>query len=969
MNRSTFTIIIIVAAMIVPGLGALITYSLMNEPQEGNDISVETRELTQQLSTLTHAQLSSLEESALDEIEVELSRDISLWVSSSRITMEDHRVTVLESRVKASQVDLQVKVPVPPASLEGDLGRFMTNSLLYGGTGTLPLLPGIRTDVEVDVLIEPLDGSGSFEETVSFTTEVVDPERGLLKLIQLLEADMNGHGSGMARDMEYMLTTLARYRSNGKFGDQSYQSDLNVLNEGDVELAFNIALALRITRWTGQVPGDLVETIDSFFKDQHPNPEMNPSGFRFWGQAEINNFNSFYLGNLGTGARRSIGDIIEGAVETGHADSADLFGRYLSMDRKYPVSMNALDMGSPLAEGKLLNPREISDLIDSTSLAHHPSYPNSDGILVLPRDNYLKEEEAEAPSLIPRLEPAKDYLVVGRDIRLKDFDEVEAWFTNANNSLTISDLISDSGGRRSSTRCGSIPPPPKPADHDFRLEWNFDINGLFDVTATYEGFGGNAPLDRDSIERSIMFSFPVRVHTWFPGRPVNDMAYDYVNINAGRLFWNDTATGWIITGEANATEFYEDQVHPRLKEGFSALTGLLRTLEWYQQVPVLDDAAVRRLAHSLAMSTEQQLSDWTVNGYYKVAADKFWEYYIDGPGVKPEDLKKVWIEGHHMKFQYSELKDVLHITSLLPAGSVKLSIFGMKIGAYKVEAQVTTSNGLVIDIRPYTDEYSIRGDIGDHFVNEGTLYPNIPDPSITSLLIEGGWTISTPPMELQAWDVPSPYALPDNGDEEENLTLSFILAGPSRIDPLELYDEAQQLIEVPARLGESQVSIILGKLALLSMDMDIWFGLRVTSIGSGTAHPFSRTFLMNPENGAAEEGKTLPDTVSDLMSSGRLNCLVRDLAWGVSADPVIEGFGNMETILLEEVPSWTSSGSMIGAGNMLYSTYTEIFRTEGAQETIQVLNVVADENPSSGLYHPSGSEWRLSSFGGLSILW
>jgi len=396
-------------------------------------------------------------------------------------------------------------------------------------------------------------------------------------------------------------------------------------------------------------------------------------------QAEINNFNSFYLGNVGTGARRSIGDIIGGAVETGHADSADIFGRYLSMDRKYTVNMNALDMETAMAEKKLLNPRKISDLIDSTSLAHHPSYPDTDGILVLPRDNYLKDDEAEAPSLIPRLEPVKEYLVVGRDIRLNGFDDVEAWFTNADNSLTISDLITDSGGRSSATRCGSIPPPPKPADHDFRLEWNFQVNGLLDVTASYEGFGGNAPLDKDSIERSVMFSFPVRVHTWFPGRPVNDMAYDFININAGKLFWNDTATGWMITGEANATEFYEDQVHPQLKEGFSALTGLLRTLEWYQQVPVLDDAAVRRLAHSLAMSTEQQLSDWTSRGFYKVATDEFWEHYIEAPRVKPEDLRKVWIEGHHLKFQYSELKDVLHITSSLPGGSVKLSIFGMKM--------------------------------------------------------------------------------------------------------------------------------------------------------------------------------------------------------------------------------------------------------------------------------------------------
>ncbi|MGA1873372.1 MAG: hypothetical protein ACMUHY_06840 [Thermoplasmatota archaeon] len=972
MNGRSITMILIALALLVPGIGAVITYQLMEAPEESDETSVDTAPLTQQLSTLAHASISSMEESTLEEIETELSRNVGLWVSTSRITLEDHRITVLSSRVEARQVDLQVKVPVPPASLEGDLGRLITNSLMHGGTGTLPLLPGIRTDTEVKVLIEPLGGTDSFEETLRFSTEVVDPERGLLKLIQLLESDMNGHGSGMARDMEYMLNTLARYRSNNDFGDKSYQSDLNVLNEGDVEIAFNIALALRMTRWTGQVPENLVDAIDAFFKDQYPDSTMNPTGFRFWGQAEINNFNSFYLGNTGTGTRRSIGDIIKGAVEVGHADSADILSRYLSMDREYQVNMNPLDMASALSEEGLLNPRSMSDKTDTVSLTHHPSYPDPDGILVLPREEYLPDEEAQAPALVPKLVPITDYMVIGKDVRMEDFDRVDAWFTNANNSKTLSDLINtaqDSGGTLN--RCGSIPPPPKPADHDFRLEWNFELHGLFDVEATYEGYGGNAPIDRDSITRTVNFRFPVRVHTWFPGRPVNDMAYDFVNINAGKLFWDDLKTGWMITGEANATEFFEDQVHPELKEGFSSLIGLLKVVEWYQQVPVIDEGSVRKLVHALTMSTELQLSNWARKGLYQLATDHFWEYYIEGPGIHPEDLRKVWIEGQHLSFQYSELKDVLHITSSLPEGSVKLSLYGMRIGTYRVDAQITTAKGLVIDIRPYSDEYSIRGDIGEHYVNEGPLYRNVPDQSVSSLLIEGGWTISTPAIEVQPWDAPSPYLLANGFADELNMTISFILSGDARVEPGELLDDIQDLIRIPDSFGEAQVSILLGELASLSIREDIYFGIRTTSKGSGTTHPYSRTLLirLDPEI-AWSDGGSEEMAYAKLTSSGRLNCIVRDMIWGASVDPVLEGFGEIETIFLEEVPSWTTSRPMIEANNLIFSLYTETSGgSDGGYGSIQILNIVSDDDAPGDLYNPKGTEWSLMTFRGLSVLW
>ena len=83
-------------------------------------------------------------------------------------------------------------------------------------------------------------------------------------------------------------------------------------------------------------------------------------------------------------------------------------------------------------------------------------------------------------------------------------------------------------------------------------------------------------------------------------------------------------------------------------------------------------------------------------------------------------------------------------------------------------------------------------------------------------------------------------------DNEENLTISFVLAGSKTIDPLETFDKARERIEVPQRFGESEVSILLERLASLSKEWDIWFGLRATSTGGEGSHPFSRTILLDP---------------------------------------------------------------------------------------------------------------------------
>ncbi|MEA3559692.1 MAG: hypothetical protein U9R75_10600, partial [Candidatus Thermoplasmatota archaeon] len=210
---------VIMISILISALGGFIVFQ---SPEGREDITskiIDTGPANQQLTILTHSSLSTKESMDPEEIEKELGREIPDWFSSTRITLKDYIITVLSVSVDANEIKLSIDLPLPPGNLEGESGTLVRNSMMYGSMGAVPILPGIRTHVDVEVLLEPSIGEGEpFRETISCETEVVDPERGLLELIDLVEKDMNGWGAGMSRDMEYMLNTLTRIRTTNGWG-------------------------------------------------------------------------------------------------------------------------------------------------------------------------------------------------------------------------------------------------------------------------------------------------------------------------------------------------------------------------------------------------------------------------------------------------------------------------------------------------------------------------------------------------------------------------------------------------------------------------------------------------------------------------------------------------------------------------------------------------------------------------------
>jgi hypothetical protein len=368
------------------------------------------------------------------------------------------------------------------------------------------------------------------------------------------------------------------------------------------------------------------------------------------------------------------------------------------------------------------------------------------------------------------------------------------------------------------------------------------------------------------------------------------------------------------------------------------------------------------------------LENWARDGDYGTYTRIWFENYIEGAGIQPGDLKTIRVDGHHLTFSYSDLRDVLYIRSnlvddKLPAESIELAVHGIRSRIYRVEAEINAM-GMSIDISPHEDEYGIICDIFDNYISDGPKHINQPDQDVTSLLVEGGWMISSPSIELALWDVPGPYVLADEDNVEENITISFVMAGTQITEPRDVLKQVQETVSPPTRAGESQVSIILNQLAEIAIQNNIWFGVRTTSTGDDEAHPLSRTFLLDIDGGTVSDDPDLRMKTWQLLSaSGRINSLVRDMIWGASVNTEMQTMTTVRSILLEEVPSWTASGSLIGETDMMFLTHTISQIGFSGHENLQTLNIASISKNDPSRYHNKADGWELSTYEGLSILW
>lgn len=950
---------VILFALILSIMGGVIIFYSLEGKEEIEEDPVDTGTAKQQLQTLGHSFLSNLDTTDPEEIEEAMDKEVRNWISTSRISFKDHIATVLKVETMTSSSMLSLDIPVPPASLMDDTESLIQNSMLYGSSGAVPLLPSIRTSTSIEVLLEPVEGDGgSLTEQLQFETEVIDPQRGLQELISLIEKDMNGWGAGMARDMEYMLNTLARTRTKHYWGAGTMQSDLNVLGEGDIEIAFNIALAIRIMRWTGQVPEDLVGDIDRFFLDQEILPETNPTGLRVWGEAEKDNYKEIWR-RAGDQLRRYLPGLLSSALSAGHADPADIFARYVFLDKWGMYDFGILDMESSIEDIGVVNERAPFNDHDPFSLQHHASFPDRDGIAISPRDNYNDVDNLTLQSFQPIIEPYEGYQILGRDIFIEGLDEPTSWFTDSNPNLKPSDLVSQGG---LPVRCGAIPPPQKPPGHNYRVQWDLRIHGDIELNAESEGYGGNV-LNMNSLWRTVSFDFPIRVHTWFDQRPNND-GYEFRNINTGRMYWTDMMTGWSITPESNATEVFEDSVFPDIREGLEVLTSQLRSMEWYIGIDLLDTGSIRKMLQAQAINSVDLLDVWSEDAVIWEDLSKFWNERIQQVGIQVEDLGTVRTEGHMISFQYSDIKDRLDLLSKLPEGEIRISFFGMKDGSNYIEAGLETSDGIRMDLRPGSGDFSIKGTLGGIYIDDGPLDPDSPSDGVSSLLIRSGWIARGSAYQIGTFTNAGQYIEMDSSARDDHLSFSFILAGSNQKDHQPAIIEISGGLMDPTTLGEGSISSYLHDLGDYAVRNDLWFGFSVAHSGNDGSHPFVRDILMR---------SNMIGTVDLTLSQGYLMELVRGALWGASVnialDIDLESGGIMELMMIETVPSWVvpDPGDMGASQVLLVSYHSQEMRNDARLQQTGLNLFYYDE--SSYSFERKETGWSSRTIDLPSSLW
>lgn len=901
---AVLTLILIISA------GALTYFILDDEPVEelwNGDLSgLETELRTRMLSFMSAN--SDLDPSEMGD---QIQATVPYWVSTSRYIISGYSISVISREVSVERINLNADIPTPTAGFEDSNLRVSSNSMLYGDSGSIPIIPALRAVVDIDVNLDPLAGGEVLKRDLSLSADIVDPERSFDVLSDIIDKDTTGWGSGLARDVEYMLNVLARIRTSNNIGYQNFQTDLNVINPGDVELALNMAIAIRILKWTGDIPDDLASNIDRYFSDQRSKVTMNPTGFRPWGESEKENFER-YETRAGTGYRKTITGLLNFGLDVGHMDTADIFASYLYMkkspvENKPKVEIDPDDFSTPLWEFDMIGMRESIYSTDPYSLAVHPSLPDRDPIKVYPAGSVLDQGIME---IAPDLDVEEGYLVLGKDFHVENIGSVRAWYTNANPERSRESMInytqtvinytqttqdtSIQEGR--GTRCGGVPFPKALDERWFRLQWDLRIQGDFTLAGDLGTFGGSIRSD-EMMDREIDFDFPIRIYTWFDGRPDNDNI-DFFNLNKGRPFAEANRSGFVVTPEANATEVFERDVAEYFWKAQASLSSLLRSIQWEAPGIWSDQLSIWRSYQNMAMYTLSDLERWIEENQDYSDLIGFWTGNLSEGALIPI-LDPIYIDGFIVDLYFSTVSDRLDITYRAPEGRTVISIHGLiKSPVYFTFRVITDKIRIELDIIDNT--FLISDTTGETGMRLGSERPNQPPPQILDLIMESPWIIRSRGIRINGESIPNPYfSAVYSGSYKSNFSLSISLAGSgdsgevmryaeSSADPSKFVDDIDILSAV-SRIGGS----------VFGSGFDGWMGITLTRKGKGDIIPMERTLWFRPGS---------ISSWNSLVSSSYLLGIISTMAVSGHSDLDPSMFDeDLDVALVERSPAWSVS--------------------------------------------------------------
>lgn len=550
-----------------------------------------------------------------------------------------------------------------------------------------------RIEASYTMVVTDIDNNADRSEIeFGFSVEINDIYPFLENSRSLFQFDYTTAGGRLQRTVTYMLTTLVRHRMRLDYGHGPYESPLNVLNQGDVELAVNMALVFEELSVLNMYDNDAVSAIDRFYKSardpkihvDEPNwSPQNPTGNRYWSSAELENYDTLHNHVVQSGIDRSFLLQIQSLYDSGKAfDPADVFALYMIFDRELSgFSINPVDDTSLLDELALWDPRTPADRTDvnNIKLKLNVTDPFVFRFQENPFDGWTEQQA------VLKVDHEPDYLVSGRDFSVSGLNNPKGWYT---------DIIP------TNTRTWGVPPSvAPPTQHDFRVQWDLKITGDFVLNLgalwnrDFAGMNGHA----EKIEApssfphdvwnngTINIDFPVTIFGWLAVLPLNN-AISFKNLNPQIFdFNNDT---WIQTPGAQAKEYFSARLWSGLKPFAAAAMGKLNNnIEFTRR-----NAGTGRgtLANSIYLSLNEEFYRDELKTVLDNTATFFWpdlelftETYLMNYSVtdqyRTDRDGELWLneDGLNITIEYSDDYQDVSFIFKHHSGSFTLDFFGV----------------------------------------------------------------------------------------------------------------------------------------------------------------------------------------------------------------------------------------------------------------------------------------------------
>jgi len=577
---------------------------------------------------------------------------------------------------------------------------------IIGGT----VQPGYYDlNIKYDVTPENANsGSPGQKRIMSFTLTLMDPYPFMEHAVDQIRFDSGVQVGRIQKMVGYMLTTLVRHRLKQEYGFEAYESQFNILNEGDIELAVNLALLFEELTVLKNYDTGAAVAIDKYYKSaripeehsEEPNwSPSNPTGHRYWRTAEVENFDKLYSHVIQSGIERSIAELLESALQNGgHIDPADFYALYLILDREFTeVTIDPADNRALLDELHLWDPRVPSDNTDVLNMK----------TLLNITQPYIWDISTGTTPLLQKInelitvDHSPDYLVVGQNLNVAGLEKPMGWYTDI--YLT---------GTRT---WGIVPPFPPPPHHDYRIQWDLDIQGEYTLSLGSLWNKKNAEVEYDIdkppsqylhdswLNTTIKLDFPVSVYGWLAALPQNNMQSYFSNQNP--LIWDAPNDTYIQLPAAQVKEYFSD----RLWKDIKPLANIVMDRLDFDSEFFRDSLAsgIGIFNRGIDMSREDDLSNSLLTRQIEGYSSAFWdnlelftEYYLRNYNEKSRfwnySESRLWFHegGFNISISYSE--DFQDLSFRLQHNSGVLELKFSDIGSSGPSRSVDIENNIII---------------------------------------------------------------------------------------------------------------------------------------------------------------------------------------------------------------------------------------------------------------------------------